>query len=810
MAKGEKKPLLKEHDKSWDAFGLSDNDISRIKKIHDTSDDESDDWYRPSLFLPTLTENEATLFQLVEDGDFDSVRQLFVDEAGLNVNCCNFQGLRPLHVAVKLGDEAMVRVLLDQPKIEVGDTVLYGVEADQLRLVKLLLDRISDDDPDQEFLGYDTSSRFTPDTTPLILAAQSDLYDMVRFLMARGHRIIKPHPPDCFCKLECASRLFGEDLLKSDHRVDSYRALASPSYIIQSSADPIYTCFTLHAELGLNIHKEREFRSLYEELQEQTSQLALQFLNMCRSTEEVELILSRPLGCEEGARPFHYPRLLMAIDYGQKEFVTHPKVQQVLTKLWLGQRQDWRRHSMARQVMHFFFMVLTLPISVVLMLLYPQSSYVRYWHSPINKWMNWMASYLVFLLLILLESSLDELSQTRGPPDSGLEPLLVLWVLGIAASQIRQCWRRGFHRYLSDSWHWYDAFQTFMFLLSFGCWIWSYWDILTYGNEHIDRKFWYQYDPTLLGEGILAIASILAFGKTLYLFQMSASLGPLQIALGKMVSDICEFLAIFMLLIFSFASGMYRLYAYYKGMERLDGSGVKTSQTDAFVTLHGSVRSLFWSLFGMTSLDAVGVVVENLPGGTKDLPIINKHNFTEAVGYTLFAVFHVLCVIILMNMLIAVMSDSFENVHEFVDKEWKFARTKVWISFILEPAIPPPFNLLPSAESIWQACRWCCVCLTRPKGRTANCSAQKCCYIPEELRYPRDDPAGFKILMAALSQRYFRRKRAEEAGNAATLREAGGLKRELMTLKTELRDLAKGASSTTLQKMKSRGKLTEQ
>ncbi|XP_043231293.1 short transient receptor potential channel 4-like [Amphibalanus amphitrite] len=805
--KGEKKSLLASSGESGDELSLSDNDVMRMKRIHDTNDDSTDGWFRPSLFLPTLSENESTLFQLVQDGDRDSVLQLLRDQPDLNINCCNFQGVRPLHIAVQQGDEPMVELLLQQPKIELSDTVLYAVEANNEDLVRLLFEKMSEDDPDQEFFGYDSSSRFTPNMTPLILAAQADHYEMVCFLTKRGHKIIKPHPPDCFCKLECAGRLKGEDLVKSYHRVLTYQALTSPSYIIQSSPDPILTCFTLHRELGRNIHREREFRTLYEELQQKASEFAVQFLNYCRSTEEVELILSRPLGCEEGARPFHYPRLLMAIDYGQKEFVTHPKVQQVLTKLWLGQRQDWRRYTTKRKVMSFFFALLTLPLSVLLMLVYPQSRHVRYWHSPINKWMNWMASYLIFMALILLESSLDEMSQFRGPPDSGLEPLLVLWVFGIAASQVRQCWRRGRRRYFSDSWHWYDTLMTTAFMVSFCCWIWSYYDIVTYGNERLERKFWYQYDPTLIGEGLVAIASILAFGKTLYLFQMNSSLGPLQISLGKMVSDICEFLAIFTLIIFSFASGMYRLYAYYGGMERLDGSGVKTSMSGAFVTLHGSVRTLFWALFGMTSLESVQVVVENLPGGTEQLPVINKHNFTEAVGYTLFAVFHVLCVVILMNMLIAVMSDSFENVHEFVDKEWKFARTKVWISFILEPPIPPPFNLLPSAVSLFRAARWCCACLTRPRGRTALCSAQRCCYIAEEIHFPRDDPAAFKILMAALSQRYFRERRTTEAGGAATLSETAGLKRGLMTLKAELRDLATGASSTTLQKMKSRSKM---
>lgn len=47
----------------------------------------------------------------------------------------------------------------------------------------------------------------------------------------------------------------------------------------------------------------------------------------CRSTEEMELVLKQTKGSDAVHLPF--PRLVLAIDYKQKRFVSHPNTQQV-------------------------------------------------------------------------------------------------------------------------------------------------------------------------------------------------------------------------------------------------------------------------------------------------------------------------------------------------------------------------------------------------------------------------------------------------------------------------------------------------
>lgn len=45
----------------------------------------------------------------------------------------------------------------------------------------------------------------------------------------------------------------------------------------------------------------------------------------------------------------------------------------------------------------------------------------------------------------------------------------------------------------------------------------------------MERKFWNPYDPTLIGEGLMAFSTVLAFGRILYILQVHHNLGPLLV-----------------------------------------------------------------------------------------------------------------------------------------------------------------------------------------------------------------------------------------------------------------------------------------
>ena len=62
-----------------------------------------------------------------------------------------------------------------------------------------------------------------------------------------------------------------------------------------------------------------------------------------------------------------------------------------------------------------------------------------------------------------------------------------------------------------------------------------------------------------------------------------------------------------------------------------------------------SMLTLFWSLFGLESLDIIKVNHAN-------------HYFTEAVGTILFALYMMFAVVVMLNALIAMMSNTYTRV----------------------------------------------------------------------------------------------------------------------------------------------------
>lgn len=135
------------------------------------------------------------------------------------------------------------------------------------------------------------------------------------------------------------------------------------------------------------------------------------------------------------------------------------------------------------------------------------------------------------------------------------------------------------------------------------------------------------------------------------------------------------------------------------------------------------MQTLFWAAFGLVDLDSFEL------DGIKI--------FTRFWGMLMFGTYAVINVIVLLNLLIAMMNHSYqlisvsylagliasvtrnEPIHgstrdavvcraqERADVEWKFARSKLWISYFEEGGtVPPPFNVVPSPKSLLYTWRW--------------------------------------------------------------------------------------------------------
>ncbi|GFW20419.1 transient-receptor-potential-like protein [Trichonephila clavipes] len=108
--------------------------------------------------------------------------------------------------------------------------------------------------------------------------------------------------------------------------------------------------------------------------------------------------------------------------------------------------------------------------------------------------------------------------------------------------------------------------------------------------------------------------------------------------------------------------------------------------------IDSSYTSLLWSLFGVIPI--------------KEISSRRDQAFTKWVGHALLGAYMIMAMTVMINMLIAMMSRSFQDIEDHADREWKFARSKLWMSYFDEGStLPPPFNLIISPKSIYYFCR---------------------------------------------------------------------------------------------------------
>ena len=78
------------------------------------------------------------------------------------------------------------------------------------------------------------------------------------------------------------------------------------------------------------------------------------------------------------------------------------------------------------------------------------------------------------------------------------------------------------------------------------------------------------------------------------------------------------------------------------------------------------------------------------------------HFYPLLFGHCTYLCSYSVCnIIVLLNMLIAMMSNSYQIIFERSDMEWKFSRSKLWISYFdTGSTVPVPFNLIPAPKEM--------------------------------------------------------------------------------------------------------------
>ncbi|XP_049807715.1 transient receptor potential-gamma protein-like [Schistocerca nitens] len=581
---------------------------------------------------------------------------------------------------------------------------------------------------------------------------------------------------------------------------------------------------------GLLLAAEALATSTAQELRKQCQDFATALLDHTRSSYELEVLLNHdPTGpaFEHGER-MHLNRLKLAIKLRQKKFVAHPNVQQLLASIWYEGLPGFRRKNMVLQALEIVRIGILFPLFSFMYVVAPHSRFGQTMRKPFIKFICHSASYFTFLFLLILASQRIEsvigdwfgndtdrrpqprqvdVTAMRGGPPSVVECMILAWVCGLIWSEVKQLWDVGLEEYANDMWNVIDFVTNSLYVATVALRVVAYYQVqkeLALRREtegpaprDLPREEWDTWDPMLIAEGLFSAANIFSSLKLVYIFSVNPYLGPLQVSLSRMVLDIMKFFFLYVLVLFAFSCGLNQLLWYYADMEKQRcPNGTATSpppgsmdpkDPDAcvvwrrFANLFETTQTLFWAVFGLVDLD--------------NFELAGIKSFTRFWGMLMFGTYSVINIVVLLNLLIAMMNHSYQLISERADVEWKFARSKLWISYFEEGGtVPPPFNIVPTPKSVWYFVQWV---QRRLCGHSRAAKKEHMRTIRRKVKQASERDFRYQSIMRNLVRRYVTVEQRKAENEGVTEDDVNEIKQDISAFRCELIEILKNSGMNT-------------
>ncbi|XP_021362499.1 transient receptor potential cation channel subfamily M member 2-like isoform X2 [Mizuhopecten yessoensis] len=310
-----------------------------------------------------------------------------------------------------------------------------------------------------------------------------------------------------------------------------------------------------------------------------------------------------------------------------------------------------------------------------------------FYTSPVIIFVYNVLSYLTFLGLfsyvLLIKMSKDVSIQ---------EIILMVWVFSIFAEEIRQSlksvmtsasktFQTKLQSYITDKWNVLDVVTIFFFVCG---------TILRF----------LPYDSTLeAARVILALNLITFFFRILHIFSVHKELGPKLVMIARMFFDLLYFVIILMVFVVAYGIAAYSI--------------LYPKSEFTFALVIGVIKMAYWNLYGELFLEDLE---QTEPGCTFD-PVLYSNDTlprcpTEVGSYVvpwLMGLYVLFSNILLLNLLIAMFSYTFELTQLETDSIWKSLRFQTISEYCERPSLPAPFILISHLYLLLQfCCLRCC------------------------------------------------------------------------------------------------------
>ncbi|XP_019740378.1 transient receptor potential cation channel subfamily M member 4a isoform X1 [Hippocampus comes] len=300
------------------------------------------------------------------------------------------------------------------------------------------------------------------------------------------------------------------------------------------------------------------------------------------------------------------------------------------------------------------------------------SQWRKFWFAPVTSFLGNVLMYFLFLVLFAYVLLVDFKSPSQGGP-SKLEFLLYFWVFTLACEEFRQSFfmpnnllLQRLKTYIQDKWNKCDLTAIVIFICALCC-----------------RMFPWSFK---FGRALMAVDYIVFTMRLIHIFAVHKQLGPKIIIVGKMMKDIFFFL--FFLAVWLVAYGVANQALLYSYDPRPDW------------IFRRVLHKPYMHIYGLLPMEEVDDELFQEINCTDNRTLIQAgaepcmNTYANWLVILLQTVYLLVTNILLINLLIAMFSYTFNKVQDHSDTYWKFQRYSLIVEYHSRPCLAPPFIII--------------------------------------------------------------------------------------------------------------------
>eukprot|EP00727_Mastigamoeba_balamuthi_P004291 m51a1_g1386 hypothetical protein (890) ;mRNA; f:460067-463130 len=424
---------------------------------------------------------------------------------------------------------------------------------------------------------------------------------------------------------------------------------------------PLHTALRLVTLCNAYSLKYDQSEAVWKAQSQYLREWSLGILNKLDKMEYIRNLVLNP-------RPCGIPRSLLhlALEAGHEDFLAHRLMHTVVLEKWNSPIRTDESFSASQFILAQFVLVVISLASLVLL-----EKEKSLWHlldtfsiSPKMTYKVHLAFYIGFLVAASANTAVRAQRQFTI-----LQGTIFFWVIGMLVGEITQALRRG-SSYFRSTWNLFDAAHIVLYVAALVVKAIASRDT---GDPSADRLL-ETYDC------ILSLAIIASYTRGLYLMLPSRRVGMLLVSFGRMLRNVAMFLVFAIMVIFAFTFALAKIY------------NVVDAQRDV-ANNAGDQRAASEA----SSLILFVKIVKTFGFGINNMPSLDPSSFM--IGRYIVAVLFVLAfmtvtTIVLINLLIAIMNDTFNAVEGDLADLHRATVSDLVVEFGEISPVPPPLNLV--------------------------------------------------------------------------------------------------------------------